>query len=239
MDDTARLDAESDPPAAVKTHPWAVRWMHWVNIPLLAVMVWSGLLIYWANDVYRIGWGDWTLFHFFPDGFYEALDLDFHLARGMAFHFLFGWLFTLNGIAYVLYTAISGEWRHLVPGRRDWRDAFGVVLHDLHVKKTAPPQGRYNAAQKITYTGVLAMGLGSVLTGLAIYKPTQLAWLAALFGGYAFSRTIHFVLTLLYVAFFVVHIAQVARAGWANFKGMVTGYQRIDTLPSTPPADDA
>ena len=37
-------------------------------------MVWSGLLIYWANDVYRIGWGGFTLFHFFPDWFYRALN---------------------------------------------------------------------------------------------------------------------------------------------------------------------
>ena len=52
--------------------------MHWVNFPLLAVMIWSGLRIYWANDVYRIGWGSWTLFAFFPDGVYEVLDLNRH-----------------------------------------------------------------------------------------------------------------------------------------------------------------
>ena len=27
-----------------------------------------------------------------------------------------------------------------------------------------------------------------------------------------------------YVAFFVIHIAQVIRAGWANFRAMVCGY---------------
>ena len=52
-----------------KKHPLAVRWFHWINIPLLFVMLWSGLLIYWANDVYRLGWGDSTLIHFFPDWF--------------------------------------------------------------------------------------------------------------------------------------------------------------------------
>ena len=38
-------------------HPHIIRWLHWFNLPLLALMLWSGLLIYWANDVYRIGWG--------------------------------------------------------------------------------------------------------------------------------------------------------------------------------------
>ena len=28
-------------------HPLAIRWMHWINFPVLFVMIWSGLLIYW------------------------------------------------------------------------------------------------------------------------------------------------------------------------------------------------
>ena len=230
-------------PRAVLKHLRASRWMHWVNFPLLVVMVWSGLLIYWAHDPYRIGWGDWTLLKFFPDGFYEVLDLDRKLARGMAYHFAFGWLFALNGVAYVLYTVISGEWRHLVPDRRDFRDAWGVVLHDLRIRKTAPPQGRYNAAQRITYTGVVVMGAGAVLTGLAIYKPTQLAWLTALFFGYEGARMIHFILTIGFALFFVIHIAQVVRAGWRNFMSMVTGYELITpetpapSEPAPPPSD--
>ncbi|HEV2246124.1 MAG TPA: thiosulfate reductase, partial [Terriglobia bacterium] len=51
-------------------HSLAIRWFHWVNFPLLAVMIWSGLWIYWANDVYRVGLGSFTLFRFFPEGFY-------------------------------------------------------------------------------------------------------------------------------------------------------------------------
>ena len=228
---TPSASSESPPPAeagqAVQKHPRAVRWMHWVNFPLLAVMIWSGLRIYWANDVYRIGWGGWTLFAFFPDGFYEALDLNRHLARGMAYHYFFGWLFTINGVLYVGYTVVSGEWRHLCPDRHALRDAWHTALHDLRLRKTPPPQGRYNAAQRLTYVGIIVMGAGSVLTGLAIYKPTQLAWLITLLGGYSFGRTIHFVLTLLYVAFFVIHLAQVVRAGWSNFWGMMMGYERL------------
>ena len=207
--------------------------MHWISFPLLTLMIWSGLLIYWAWDPYRIGWGDRTLVHFFPDGFYAALGVPRQLARGLAVHLFVAWGFTLNGIAYVLYTLVSGEWRHLVPDRHSLREAWGVALHDLRIRKEAPPQGRYNAAQRITYSGVLLMGAGSVLSGLAIYKPTQLAWLAALFTGYQGARTVHFVLTLGYVAFFVVHIAQVIRAGWPNFRSMVTGYARATT-----PAED-
>lgn len=57
-----------------KKHPLAIRWFHWVNFPVLMVMIWSGILIYWANDVYRIGFGEIT-----------------------AWHFLFMWFFVITG----------------------------------------------------------------------------------------------------------------------------------------------
>jgi thiosulfate reductase cytochrome b subunit len=43
------------------------------------------------------------------------------------------------------------------------------------------------------------------------------------------ARFEHFWLTMGYVAFFVIHIAQVIRAGWGNFQSIVTGveYQEV------------
>ena len=61
-----------------KKHPLAIRWFHWINFPVLTVMIWSGLLIYWANDVYDVGVGRWS-FHLFPDAFYNALHIPFRL----------------------------------------------------------------------------------------------------------------------------------------------------------------
>lgn len=210
----------------VRKHPLAVRWFHWLNFPILAVMIWSGLLIYWANDVYRIGFGSTTLLKFFPDSFYKALHLKQHLAEGMAYHFLFMWLFFLNGIVYVLFTIFSGEWRDLVPRKGSFKRAWQVFLHDLHIRKTAPPiTGKYNDAQRIAYTAIIFMGIGSILTGLAIYKPVQFEWLCTIFGGYRFARIIHFALTIGYVLFFLIHIFQVIRAGWNNFRAMVTGFE--------------
>jgi thiosulfate reductase cytochrome b subunit len=213
--------------ALEKKHPRLIRWSHWLNVPLLAGMIWSGLFIYWANDVYRIGWGGVTVFHFFPDGFYAALGLDHKLALGMAWHFTLMWLFALNGLFYIGYTFFSGEWRHLVPGRHTLREAWQVLLHDLHLSKAAPPRRKFNGAQQIAYTGVVLMGAGSLLTGLAIYKPVQLSWLTGLLGGYAWARWEHFWLTVGYVLFFLIHITQVIRAGWNNFRAMITGYELV------------
>jgi thiosulfate reductase cytochrome b subunit len=208
-------------------HPRPVRWMHWINVPVLTIMIWSGLLIYWAHDVYTVRLGGITLLHFFPDWFYQTLGLQGGLAKGMAYHFTFMWLFAINGLAYVLYTLISGEWRHLLPNWRTPREAWHVVLHDLGLRKAPLPQAKFNGAQRLAYTGVILMGAGSLVTGLAIYKPTQLAWLADLLGGYAWARGEHFALTIGYVAFFVIHITQVVRAGWNNFRAMISGYELV------------
>lgn len=212
-----------------KKHPLPVRVMHWINVPVLSIMIWSGMLIYWANDVYWIGWGETVLFKFFPTPFYDALGVGHRLAEGMAWHFTFMWLFAINGLAYVLYNALSGEWRDLVPDRQAFGEAFQVVLHDLRIRKTEPPKrGKFNGAQRIAYTGVIAMGAGSLLTGLAIYKPVQLAWLTWTLGGYESARLEHFALTIGFVGFFLIHITQVIKAGWNNFRAMVIGYEVVD-----------
>jgi thiosulfate reductase cytochrome b subunit len=211
----------------VEKHPLAIRWFHWVNFPILAIMIWSGMLIYWANDVYTVGFGDKTILKFFPKTFYEALGIPFRLGEGMAYHFVFMWLFALNGLLYVLFTIFSGQWRYLLPGRKSFSNAWKVLLADLGIHKTHPPQSKYNSAQQIAYTLVIVMGIGSLLTGVAIYKPVQFNWLCALMGGYESARIIHFILTIAYCLFFVVHILQVIRAGWRNFASMVTGFEVI------------
>ena len=256
-------------------HPLAIRWFHWINFPVLMVMIWSGLLIYWAvddnyqadskpnltatgNNFYQLRVGTVTIFRFFPPGFYKPqvetmewktashqqraipegtaghverykplYDLSGRLAEGMGWHFLFMWFFFINGLLYVLYTAISGEWRYLVPNRNTLKEAWQVTLHDLYLSKHHPPRRKFNGAQQIAYTSIIVMGLGSLVTGLAVYKPVQFGWLATLCGGYGAARFIHFWLTIGYILFFCVHILQVIRAGWNNFRAMVTGYEVV------------
>lgn len=224
-----------------KKHPLAIRWLHWINFPLLALMIWSGLLIYWSNAVYGVRLFGRELFRFFPQGFFEALGVPFRLAEGMSLHFFFMWFFLLNGVLYVLYTIFSGEWRFLVPTRRSFKEAVQVTLHDLHLSKYHPPRRKFNGAQQIAYTSVILMGAGSVLTGLSIYKPVSFGWLTSLLGGYEWARWEHFWLTVGFVLFFVVHILQVVKAGWNNFRAMVTGYELvpIEIAPVARDNDDA
>jgi thiosulfate reductase cytochrome b subunit len=257
----AEVDAatEEAPVAAAsirveKKHPLAIRWMHWINFPVLATMIWSGLLIYWGDSkidgshqsaVYRAGVGKWTVFRFFPEWFWAWYPVSlrfwepgwhgaaYNITTGLGYHFFFMWFFMLNGLAYVLYTLISGEWRYLVPTKNSFKEAIEVTLYDLHIRKEPLPHRKFNGAQQIAYTSVILMGLGSLVTGLAIYKPSQAHLITQALGGYEMARWFHFWLTMGYCVFFVIHISQVAKAGWNNFRAMVSGYE---ILPASKPS---
>jgi thiosulfate reductase cytochrome b subunit len=106
----------------------------------------------------------------------------------------------------------------------------------LHLSKSHPPLRKFNGAQQIAYTSVIVMGAGSIVTGLAIYRPVQVAWLTTSLGGYEWARWEHFWLAIGYCSFFLIHVAQVIRAGWNNFRAMVTGYELVpaERAPSEP-----
>ena len=238
----AETEAVQAPRASIRLerkHPLAIRWMHWVNFPVLFTMIWSGILIYWNDSdnayhhphrVYRIGVAKLTLFRLFPEWFYRALHVPYHVTLGLSYHFFFMWIFALNGVAWVLYTWLSGEWRFLLPERRSLQDAIQVTMVDLHLRKGLPTQTKYNGAQRIAYTSCIVMGAVMLLTGFAIYKPTQLHWLTSALGGYEMARWLHFWTTMGFLGFFVVHVAQVILAGWNNFRAMVSGFevQRVE-----------
>lgn len=209
-------------------HSLAIRWFHWLNFPILFIMIWSGTLIYWANDVYKIEARSIS-FQFYPDALYKALKIPYRLAEGMSYHFLFMWLFFFNGLLYVLYLMFSGEWKTLLPGKRSFKEAFRVVLYDLRLSKKKPEFKKYNAAQRIAYTMIILMGFMSLLSGLVIYKPAQFSSLTTLLGGYENARWIHFALTIGFVVFFFIHVVQVILAGWNNFRAIITGWEIIKT----------
>lgn len=205
-----------------KKHPLAIRWNHWINFPVILIMVWSGLLIYWANDVYLL-----------PGSWLEAVGMGAKLGQGMSWHFPFAVVFGVNGVCYVAFLFFSGQWRYLFPEKHSIKDALVVFLHDLKIYKgELPKQVKYNGAQRFAYTGMLLLGFAALLSGLAIYKPVQLSWLVAALGGYKAARLEHFLVTVGFVAFFFIHIAQVIRAGWNNFRAMITGTERVLEKPN-------
>jgi thiosulfate reductase cytochrome b subunit len=224
-------------------HPLAIRWFHWINFPVIAIMLWSGLMIFWANAGGIITFRGHPVF---PDSFYQPhapawwptvfphytdstgiylYTLKYRLAEAQGWHFTFFWLFMINGLLYAAYLLISREYKYIAPHKESFKRSVLLVLHELHILKKAPDSdGKYNDAQRIAYTGVILLGAIMLLSGLAIYKPTQLYWLTYLMGGYRFARWLHFWTSMVICAFFAVHIFQVVKAGWNNFRSMVIGF---------------
>lgn len=197
-------------------HPLWLRILHWTNVPALFLMIWSGILIYWSNDEYT---------PFFPEWFYDFFGISHRLAEGLAIHFSIGWIFVANGFAYAFAFFKTKRWREVFPGGNFFREIIPVLLHDLGLRSQAPKDALFNAAQRLAYTSALFLALTEILSGFAIYKPVQLAWMLDIFGGYKGARLVHFAAMIGLSAFIFVHIMQVARSGWSNFRAIVAGFE--------------
>jgi thiosulfate reductase cytochrome b subunit len=215
----------------VKRHHWLVRVTHWANAILLVGMIGSGLQIF--NAYQRFGPRDTPYAVLNPIAVVQASPaapewarLGGWLAGGLNWHFALAWLFVLTGLAYLLYLATSGEWRSLLFRPRDAKPAWQMQLYYLRLRKEHPPQGKHNALQKLAYTSIFILGALAVLTGFAIYKPVQLGWLTALFGGYELTRYWHFLTVFIFVVFTLLHVVLVLVVDPASLRAMITGWYR-------------
>jgi thiosulfate reductase cytochrome b subunit len=196
-------------------HPFIVRLTHWVNVLAFAIMVSSGLRIYNASPVF-----DFRV----P----EILTLGGWLAGARQWHFFAMWLFAVNGVVWFAYNVLSRHGRTTTlfrPG--DTRGIAPMVLYYLRLRKAQPPQGKYNALQKLAYSSVPVAALLALLSGIAIYWPVQFSGLTGLFGGYDSARVWHFAAMAALLAFVAGHLVMVLLAGWWNFWSMVTGWKRV------------
>jgi thiosulfate reductase cytochrome b subunit len=191
-------------------HPLWVRVTHWINALAMVLMIGSGWQIYDASPL--------PLFQFeFP----TSITLGGDLPTGLAWHFAAMWLLAVNGIVYVGLGLASGRFRaKLFPIRG--REILADVAAALRGKLGHDDLAVYNAVQKLLYLGVIVAGVVIVLSGLSIWKPVQLQWLTALFGGYDAARYVHFFAMSAIVLFLVVHVV-VALLVPKSLRAMIIG----------------
>jgi len=179
----------------MQAHPWPVRLTHWVNAAAMTVMTMSGWRIYNASPL-------------FPFVFPAWITLGDWLGGALAWHFAAMWLLAANFTAYLLFGLLSGHIRRrLLPlSARD-------VARDLRLAlrlRLSHAGWNYNAVQRLLYV-LAGFGVaGAIVSGLALWKPVQLAPLTLALGGYEAARRVHFAAMSGLVAFVVVHLALVA-----------------------------
>jgi len=211
----------------VKRHSGLVRLTHWLNAIVLTGMIASGLQIYVAfrhfgTTVTRLPVPNPFDGYVFP----KAVRLGGWLAGGLNWHFALAWPLVITGLAYLGFLIVTGQWRELLFRPRDIKPAIEMQLYYLRLRKEHPPQGKHNALQKGAYSFIFLLGVIAVLTGFAIYKPSQLSWLTALFGGYELARYWHFWAVWLFIAFTAVHVLMVFLVDPASLRAMITGWYR-------------
>jgi thiosulfate reductase cytochrome b subunit len=178
-------------PAKVIQPAW-VRTVHWINAVAMILMIMSGWQIYNASPL-------------FDFSFSASITLGGWLGGALLWHFAAMWLLMVNGLVYLTLGFATGRFaKKLLPISpagviADTRAALtGKLSHD--------DLTRYNYVQKLLYAGIILVGVLIVLSGLSIWKPVQLQYLTALFGGYDVARYVHFICMALIVAFLVIHV---------------------------------
>ncbi len=189
-------------------HPAWVRVTHWTNAFAMVLMIGSGWQVYNASPL-------------FPFTFPEQITLGEWLGGALQWHFAAMWLLAVNGLVYVTLGLVSGRFRRkLLP------ITPSGVLHDARAALTFQLSHEdlsvYNSVQRLLYAGIIVVAIFIVLSGLSIWKPVQLQWLTALFGGYDAARYVHFFCMAAIVGFLVVHIL-LALLVPKSLRAMVTG----------------
>ncbi len=192
MSSLAAADEYAKPEPARVIQPAWVRAMHWTNAVAMILMIMSGWQIYNASPLFGFT---------FP----RSITLGGWLGGALLWHFAAMWLLMVNGLVYLITGFASGRFRRkLLPITPS--GVVSDVKAALTFKLAHDDLSKYNYVQKLLYAGIIAVGIVIVLSGLSIWKPVQLQWLTALFGGYDVARYVHFVCMSLIVAFLVVHV---------------------------------
>src|SRR5437764_1106692 len=180
-------DEHAAPTTAKVIQPAWVRALHWTNAFAMVLMIMSGWRIYNASPL-------------FDFKFAGSITLGGWLGGALLWHFAAMWLLMVNGLIYLALGFASGRFRKkllpITPG--------GVIADTkaaLTFKLAHDDLSKYNSVQKLLYAGIIVVGIFIVLSGLSIWKPVQLQYLTALFGGYDAARYVHFFCMAAIVAF--------------------------------------
>jgi thiosulfate reductase cytochrome b subunit len=217
-------------PRPIYEHPWAVRAAHWVNAVTVTVMTLSGLQIFNAFPSFGAKVPQEDLITAIP----RAVTIGGWLGGALQWHFTFMWVFMAAGLLYAVFQGVSGHYKTVLFTSDDVRRVWPMVRHYFLFGPKPAAIAQYNGLQKLAYTGALAFGATSLLTGLVMVKPVQFSTLSLLFGGYHGARLVHFLAMCGLLSFIPGHLLMVALHGWDNFRSMVTGWKYRPDYP--PPA---
>ena len=147
-------------------------------------MVGSGLRIFNAYPAFARRGETFCCYPFEHKAIPRVFTFGGWLAGARNWHFAMMWVLVINGLIYLGFIYLHGEWRDVVPRKTFPRDAWAMMSYYLFIRKRHPVQGKYNALQRGTYFILPILGVLAVVSGIAIWNPVELAWLTNIHGGY-------------------------------------------------------
>lgn len=185
--------------------------------------------LYWGNTGYRgypaiFKLSDWGLS-------WDAAGKLGDRRWGRNYHVTFAWVFLINGLVYVGWSLYTSHFlKRMLPDRAELTKAnLWADLRD-HVRwrsRRHTSSSSYGTLQKTSYLLLIFVFVPfMILTGVA-QSPSYTAAMPVLldmFGGRQSARTLHTVATVLLVLFVVVHLLEIAAAGFlTRVRSMITG----------------
>jgi thiosulfate reductase cytochrome b subunit len=217
--------------SSTKRHHAVVRITHWVNVVALTVMIGSGLRIFNAYPAFARKGDTFCCYPFAHKDIPAALTFGGWLGGARNWHFAMMWVLAINGLVYLAFIYLHGEWRDLVPRRGIVHDSLEMVKFYIGRRRDHPIQGKNNALQRMAYFSMPLVGVMAVVTGLAIWKPVELAPLTNVLGGYVWARYWHFWAMLLLVILTIGHVFMVFSVDPYSIPSMITGRYRESLSP--------
>lgn len=192
----------------IQVWSFALRCQHWINALLMIAMSATG---YYIMNPY----------------FGPAITQDTGYLMGYIrlIHFISGYAWIGLGLWRLSLTVFATQrhfhWRSLWPlnNKQDIKYFFGTLGYYLFLKKHGPHYVGHNPLQQLTYSGIYAICLIQMISGLALfglYNQTSMFWVIISYPvhwvGIPFMRLLHALIMFVLWAFVVLHIYLAFRA---------------------------
>lgn len=191
--------------------PLTVRICHWIMVACIIILLFTGL---------------------YMNAPYEPIQLKLRTIREL--HSICAAVLIVNFGIQLYYYLFTAKWTEILFLRRDLTSSKSLIRYMLFITDGLPNYGRYNPGQKLLYTIWLLGILSAIITGTALFLPSDAIALQRLLGGLNTVRVMHFGVAVLFASSIPVHIYLVLTENPAKLQAMFTGYINVE-----PPACSA
>jgi thiosulfate reductase cytochrome b subunit len=224
-----------------KRHAAFVRVNHWlITVAFFALLVSGGEIVlshprfYWG-ETGNVNMRPWLDLHLpssrrtVPTGYGYVLPDQNGWSRYL--HFQAAWLAVGTGFFYLLFGVYRGHFqRNLIPAGSELSIKGLTRSLIRHLRFERPDRDEawsYNVLQRLTYLVVVFLLFPFMIwTGLAMSFAFTSAFpfVVESLGGHQSARSLHFLATILFVLFLLIHVLMVFLAGFRDrMRAMITG----------------